>query len=216
MNEVIVYVEGRSDQLAMENLLSGLIAEKRLKGIAIKFFEAPRGDKKKRVCFIIPERAVNIVLNKPNTIVIAMPDFYPPCKGINHDTPALMMADIHALFVTAVSKKTDNPPADISDRFKVFCFKHDLESLVLAAHESFNTHLAPCSPPSWDSWTKPVENQNHDTPPKMIVSKLFSECKKRYTETIDTPAILGKADYKTLAERCPQQFSRFVDYLESL
>ena len=53
-NEVIVYVEGKSDILAMEALLSPLLAEIRQKGIGIKFFEAPGGDRKKAVLTKVP------------------------------------------------------------------------------------------------------------------------------------------------------------------
>ena len=45
VGEVIVYVEGRSDRLAMEVLLKPLLQQKIQKGVAIRFFEAPKGDR---------------------------------------------------------------------------------------------------------------------------------------------------------------------------
>jgi phenylpyruvate tautomerase PptA (4-oxalocrotonate tautomerase family) len=71
---VDVYVEGPSDKAAMEALLRNLIAEKSGQGIAIRFFEAPSGDKKESVVKRVPERAVSILRNVPNSVVIAMPD----------------------------------------------------------------------------------------------------------------------------------------------
>jgi hypothetical protein len=37
-----------------------------------------------------------------------------------------------------------------------------------------------------------------------------------YKGTIDAPLILGNSNYTTIAQRCPQCFKPFVEYLESL
>ena len=72
VQEVIVYVEGPSDKSAMEALLAPLLKEKREKGVAINFFEAPKGDKKKSVLIKVPQRALSIIRHKPHPIVIAI------------------------------------------------------------------------------------------------------------------------------------------------
>ena len=58
--------------------------------------------------------------------------------------------------------------------------------------------------------TKPVENQDHDQPPKRIIENLFKECGKKYKDTIDAPNILENSDYKKLSDICSQNFKPFI------
>lgn len=92
-------------------------------------------------------------------------------------------------------------------RFRVFCLIHDLEVLLLAAEESL---MKVCNL-SKVAWKKPVEEQDHHQPPKRIVEALI----RRYDATVDGPRILAGVDYRTIAERCPNGFGRFVGFLES-
>ncbi len=212
--KVIVYVEGPSDKLAMSNLLESLIEQKRLAGIEISFVEAPSGDKKKSVLIQVPKRALNILRNDPNAIVVALPDLYPKNKGFPHSTAEELIDGIHTVFSKEIDGKRIKNKKDLSSRFHAFCFKHDLEALLLASPEAIADYL------KIDNlnvnWTIPVENQNNDSPPKRIVESIFSTCHKRYRETVDAPLILSKVKYKELETLCPQQFKPFVDFLESL
>jgi hypothetical protein len=54
--KVIVYVEGRSDVLAMRALLRGLIEAKKKEGILIDFFETDEGDRKKSLLVKAPKK----------------------------------------------------------------------------------------------------------------------------------------------------------------
>jgi hypothetical protein len=101
----------------------------------------------------------------------------------------------------------------VAERFRVFGFKYDFEVLLLAAKDALLAHLGRSSSPV--SWTEPVEEQNHDKPPKRVVEELFAACGERYRETVDAPRILEDVDYEALAERCPEGFGALVVFLAS-
>jgi hypothetical protein len=102
----------------------------------------------------------------------------------------------------------------LKQRFKVFCFKHDLEVLILACEEQLKARLGV------DEleviWTKPVEDQNDIRYPKRVVGELFERYKSRYEPAVDAPLILGAADLERVIEACPQCFAPFVEFLVRL
>lgn len=209
---VIVYVEGPSDKLAMQTLLQPLIDRKLGEGISIEFFPAPSGDAKESVLTKVPKRAVNILSNQPDSIVIAMPDLYPKNKAFPHACFAEMESGIAANFNRALREKHIDDQR-VRDRFRVFCFKHDLEALLLALPEELARQLGASIN---STWAQPVEDQNHGRPPKRIVEELYRSHGRRYKDTVDAPLVLNAARYQTVAERCSQCFKPFVDYLESV
>jgi hypothetical protein len=89
-----------------------------------------------------------------------------------------------------------------------------MEALILAAKDELGALLGVDE--FQREWTIPVEDQNHDEPPKLVVNELFSEVGRKYRETKHAPEILGAATYADIAERCPQCFKPFVDFLENL
>ncbi len=208
---IIVYVEGRSDKDGLEGLLKPLIDQKLQNGVSIKFFETMPGDRKESVLLKIPRRAVDILRSEPDAIVVAMPDLYPYNKPFPHQTVEDLRAGIIKQFEHWRSHANADPR--LVERFQVFCLKHDLEALVLAAHEALAARLNLESVKQ--DWTIPVEDQNHDHPPKRIVETLFADHDEKYVDTIDAPFILRLADYRIIAERCPQQFKPFVEFLDS-
>ena len=102
----------------------------------------------------------------------------------------------------------------LQDRFKVFCFKYDLEALILAAKSALENVLGGSSVET--NWQIPVEDQNHDLPPKMVVETIFRNQGKCYKGTVHASLILGQANYQELAEKCFQCFKPFVAFLEAL
>jgi hypothetical protein len=214
-----IYVECPSDKLAMEALLTPLIELKLQQGIRIDFFPVKGkdndkgGDAKKDLLTKTPIKAANIICNKPNTIVIVIPDLYPKNKGFKHETITELENGVICNFEKALQQKgiDDNR---IKERFKIFCFKHDLEALILAAETELSSILNVDALPR--TWIIPVEDQNHDVPPKRIVEEIFRTDGKSYDGKIDTPLILGLANYQEIAERCPQAFKPFVEFLENL
>jgi len=210
---VIVYVEGPSDKRGMETLLRPLIEGKQQQGVDIQFHEAPKGDKKVSVLTKVPVRAADIILHVPSSLVVALPDLHPRDKGFLHETVEELRAGILQNFRNELRRKSANYP-DLEARFHVFCFKYDLEALLLAAHDALARLLGvPCLQPAW---RVPVEDQNHECPPRVIVERLFLAHGRRYRNTVHAPRILGSVNYRDLAERCPQCFGPFVKFLTDL
>jgi hypothetical protein len=141
-----------------------------------------------------------------------MPDLYPPNKAFPHRTLDELREGVRANF-RAEMERLGVHDERMTERFRVFCFKHDFEVLLLAAEDRLLAHLGRPSSPV--SWTEPVEEQNHDKPPKRVVEEVFRACGERYRETADAPLILEGAGYPTLAERCPEGFGALVHFLES-
>lgn len=214
MISVKVYVEGPSDRAAMTELLRPLIERKAKLGVNIQFFEAPSGDKKESIMRKVPQRAVLILANDPNTIVVAMPDLYPLNKAIPHETPDQLYEAIQTEFKNALKQRNLEGDNRYLGRFKTFCFKYDLEALVLAAEDALALRLNTQNIKV--TWHKPVEDQNNNNPPKHVVKELFEAHKTYYSETADAPLILGLADYQQISEACSQCFKPFVEFLESL
>lgn len=79
-----------------------------------------------------------------------------------------MLAGIRENFTEALKVKGHGDDR-LKNRFKVFCFKHDLEALVLASGDALKALLGVKSLDVY--WHEPVEDQNHDKPPKRIVEE---------------------------------------------
>ena len=210
MNKVIVYVEGPSDRLAMEELLTDLLRRLQTAGVAVKFIPA---EGKRKLMLKTPGKAANILGHDPYAVVIALPDLYPPNIALKHTTFDELSRALQQEFEAALARKRLDD-RQLYNRFHVFCFKHDLEALVLAAESQLASRLSVQAVTR--TWTKPVENQDHNTPPKRIVEQVFEAHGNKYRDTVDAPLILGAARYSESAAACPQCFKPFVDYLESL
>ncbi len=214
MTKVYVYVEGPSDKAALQALLAPLLKELRDKGILIIFFDVGSGDRKKSILLKVPDQAVNILRSQPRCIVVAMPDLYPQNRGFPHVSFAELEARLLKDFRAAARRKNIRKVADLEQRFRVFCFKHDMEVLLLAAFEPLKARLG--TPELRRTWSLPVEDVNHNRPPKRVVEELFQSLGQKYQETVDASLILADSNYRDLAEACPQCFRPFVQFLDSL
>ena len=198
----------------METLLQNLIADKKNQGVDITFFEAPKGDKKNSIIKKVPIKAVLTLSNNPDAVVVAMPDLYPYNRVFPHETYQQLEAGIKDIFLNEWKRiKGKKPDVRTAKRFFVFCFKHDLEALLLAAEEALRSQLDVSRIKR--SWKIPVEDQNEHTPPKYVIEKLFKTHNKKYKDTVDAPLILSKVSYQDLCEMCPQCFEPFVTFLEN-
>lgn len=197
----------------MESLLKPLTERKSKEEVAIQFFEAPEGDRKASIIRKVPIRAVNILQN-PYAIVAAMPDLYPLNKEVPHQNVSELTAAIHAEFNQALKRKGLEVDRRYQDRFKVFCFKYELEALVLAAERALAKRLD--LKELHITWRKPVEDQNNDNPPKHVINDLSNQHGKHFVETVDVPVMLAASDYHEIADACPQCFKPFVEFLENL
>jgi hypothetical protein len=212
--KVVVYVEGPSDRAAMLALLAPLLEQKRQEGVNVDFFESPEGDKKMSVLTKVPKRAAAIIHNNSSAVVVAMPDLYPKNKAFPHESVEELKAGILKNFDKALQSRGRKVDTRLRERFKVFCFKHDLEALLLAAKEALGDRLGVKALKV--TWKTPVEDQNHDHPPKYVVEELFMKHGKRYQGTVDAPLILGASKYQDIADQCPQCFKPFVRFLARL
>jgi hypothetical protein len=211
--KVFVYVEGPSDKLAMENLLRSLIETKSHENVHIRFIVAPKGNKKKAILEKVPVKAASILRNDPDALVVAMPDLYPKNTSFQHETVDELREGVTKNFERALKKSKEKDDPRLRKRFRVFCFKHDLEALILAAKDALQKRLG--TKDLKTSWRVPVENQNHDHPPKRVVESLFKQFDKSYQDTIDAPSIMGNSDYRQIAKECPQCFAPFVQFLSN-
>ena len=147
-------------------------------------------------------------------VVIIFPDLYPQNKGFPHQTYPELCLGVVSRFNDELSRLGCADDGRIQSRFQIFCLKYDLEALLLAAEESLTVRFG--SGQLGVSWRKPVEDQNHNHPPKHVVEEIFRQHGQKYRETVDAPLVLRGVSYHQIAERCPQCFKPFVDFLENL
>jgi len=217
--KVNIYVEGPSDKNAMEALLVNLIDQKSEEGVSIEFFPIKGGnndrggDAKKELLLNAPIKAVNILYNNPNSMAIILPDLYPKNKGFPHETFQQLKAGIMENFSQALQRKGIQDER-LEARLKVFCFKYEMEALILAAESGLRRKLGVTDLKV--TWTIPVEDQNHDRPPSEIVEQLFRNSGQKYNKTVDPQLILRKSSYQEIAEKCTQCFKPFVEFIEDI
>ncbi|MBU0733334.1 MAG: DUF4276 family protein [Proteobacteria bacterium] len=209
MREVIVYLEGPSDQIGMRRLLSQPIERGAAKGNMAEFYYMGG---KERLLNNGPRRAVNILRNKPNSWVFLVPDLYPPNKPFPHSSYQEMKSELENRFFSELQRKLCDK--HLRERFRVHCFKYDLEVLLLASESVLMKRLGASELKR--SWTTPVEDQDHHQPPKRIVEALFADAGMKYRDTNDVPWILERSDYFDLQHRCPQNFKPFLEDLLAL
>ncbi len=212
----MVHVEGPSDRDALAALLRPLREQKWQEGVDIQFFPEPSaGNNKRALVTKVPRKAVNTILFRNDTIVVALPDLYPRDVGFPHVTAQELISGIESRFEQALQAKQGTGfDARLKNRFRAFCIQYDLEALVLAAEEQLQVRLGAANLNR--TWRMPVEDQNHNDPPKRVVERLFAQRGRKYVATVDAPLILGGADYTELAKRCPQSFKPFVDFLSGI
>ena len=206
MKEIFVYVEGPSDQLGMRELFSDIIDQAKGKGDAIDFFPT---NGKEPLLNNGPKRAINILRNRPNSYVFLLPDLYPPNKPFSHINFSELKTELSKRFDE--ERKRKGCDHRLTDRFFIHCFKYDLEALLLASERATLSRLKKTN--FSQSWTKPVENQNHNHPPKRVVEALFHDAGMKYKDTVDVPWILKRSSHIELSHKCPQHFKLFVDDL---
>ena len=161
MREAFVYLEGPSDRLGMEKLLSNVIDLAAEKGNSVKFIPL---NGKEPLLNKGPVRAVNILRNRPESWVFLVPDLYPPNKPFSHETFDELKTELEKRFLTEIRRK--NIDARIFRRFRVHCFQYDFEVLLLASDKQLFQRIG--TKPKAAKWIVPVEKQDHGKPPKRV------------------------------------------------
>lgn len=213
--KVFVYVEGRSDSLGLETILSRLLDEARTIGVRVRFLPL-RG--KERVLRKAPSRAVVGLTTDPSSWHIALPDLYPMKQYDNTDFSHGSCGELRDLLTRQFREAAADKglPSDAAERFRVHCLKYDLEVLLLAARKQLAERLG-TEDRLRSAWRLPVEDQNDDKPPKKVVNGLFRKYKKRaYSQILDAKPILEKADLNEVARACRQNFKPFVEDLRRI
>lgn len=208
---VIVYVEGPSDQKALQALLKPLIDTARVR---VSFL--PQNGKA-TILADVPRKAAKHLRQHAEDWVFAVPDLYPMAsydKGPHkHRSFAEMVRLLHTRFQDQANDLRLAEGA--RKRFRVHCLKHDLEALILAAPEALRQRLK-TTDALHGGWRRPVEEQNDDKPPKRIVEQLFKKYTKRdYVDTSDAVWILERASLEAVIAACPQHFAPFVNELRA-
>jgi hypothetical protein len=199
-------VEGPSDRDAMKRLLEPVIDRAFNTGSKVDFIPMHG---KEPLLKKGPLKALNILRNKPGSWVFLLPDLYPPNKPFKHTTYQDIKSRLVEMFMTELRRKECDDR--LKDRFLVHCFKYDLEALLLASEKILLERLNVSR--FSRKWTRPVENQDHEHPPKRIVEGLFRDCGKKYKDTVDAPWILERTDYNELKDLCGQNFKPFLEDL---
>lgn len=213
--KVLVYVEGRSDQLALNALLRSLLAEGQRRRVGIQFL--PLGGKA-QILNTSAIKAAGHLAENPEDWVFVLPDLYP--MAIYDDTPNEhgSFADLERLlmarFATAARRHRVTPAAQ--PHFRVHCLKHDLEVLLLASPDELRQRLG--TDHALGNWRSPIEDQNDRQPPKRVIEALFKKYRHKpdYVETIDAPWILERASLNVILDRCPQRIAPFVNELRQI
>lgn len=220
--KIWVYVEGRSDKLALEALWNRWMTELRSKGWGIQLI--PLRDKTQYFKQTGPRVAEKLAGDR-NDLVVGLPDLYP--NKVYSDTAYSHrnLAEIRKLqeelvMAQLVEKFHIKNAADYMNRFYASALKHDLEMLLLASESQLTRRLNRSKRKNTiGGWIKPPENQNQNKPPKKIIVDLFRRyTNKSYRETKDAPAILREAELREVVldehgqSKCPA-FQEVVEWI---
>jgi Domain of unknown function (DUF4276) len=213
--KVIVYVEGSSDQKALQALLKPIIDVGRSNGIGISFLPL---NGKAKILDDVPRKAAEQLCQHAKDWVFAVPDLYPMASYDNGPNKHRTFAELCQLLGARFRARADKLqlPDAVRRQFRVHCLKHDLEALLLAAPSKLRDRLG-TTDGLQGRWRQPVEDQNDDKPPKRIVEALFENyCRRRYRDTVDAVWILDRASLEAVEAACSQRFAPFVRELRAI
>ena len=202
--KVWIYVEGRSDELALKALWESWRAKLGREGHGIKVIPL---DNKSKFFRKIGHLAAEKLIANTEDIVIGLPDLYPNQPYIGTRFKHANMTELKSVQRVEVSNAlqrvfgvSSSRVEQLLDRFLPSALKHDLEMLLLAAQRELCLFLG--TPDRLGKWRSPVEDQNQQRPPKRIVEELFrtkSKTRRAYRDTKDASAILRNVtDIRTI------------------
>lgn len=215
---VWVYVEGRSDDLALKALWNDWIEELNKNGWGIRIIALKD---KTKYFELIGNRVAEKLITESRDLVVGLPDLYPNISYAETKYQHHGLSDIQSLQERLVSKslerKVSAPKLNSHlDRFYASALKHDLEMLLLAAEKNLLERL---NSGKKGQWIRPPENQNQNRPPVRVIEELFlRDRKKAYRKTIDAPAILKSANLQEVLfdrnghSKCPT-FQETLDWI---
>lgn len=212
---VLVYVEGPADRNALEQLLQPIVSEGQKRRVGISF--SPLAGKSP-VLNDSPRKAADHLAEHPDDWVFALPDLYPMAPYDDGPNAHRSFAELDALLRKRFLARAEKVGlrAAAQDHFRVYCLKHDLEVLLLAAPDALRQRLK-TKDALRGRWRTPIEDQNDRAPPKRVIEALFEKYQRRkYVDTTDAPWILARASLDAVVKACPQQFAPFVAELRKI
>lgn len=201
--KVWLFVEGESDRLALSALWHPWLDRLKLEGHGIKFLPL---ESKAKFFRKIGHRVAEKLKASDDDIAVGLPDLYPNAEFAGspycHDD-INELRDVQTRLVTLAlhqvfGMRKREAEECTRQRFHPSALSHDLEMLLLAARDQLRNHLR--TRDQLGGWRHPVESQNQTQPPRRIIEDLFrTKCKRKYSETTDAMAILGKvSDLRTI------------------
>ncbi len=217
--KVWVFVEGKSDKVALSALFRNWMQDLKTRGWGIEFVSLRSKSEYLRK---IGPRAAEKLLYDEHDHVVGLPDLYPnrnyESTGYGHSN----LQELKNLQMRLVERSLRNKvgPGDTDrklSRFYASALKHDLEMLLLAVPSRLQLQLKMRNRPR--GWRFPPEDQNQNKPPKRIVEELFRvNLKRSYLETKDCHAILRNVDLSEVLfnesgnVQCPE-FRAMLDWI---
>ena len=210
-----IYVDGPSDVMGLNTLWSDWRQRLKLKGWGIQVIDLQ--SKSKFFAHIGP-RAAEKLRADPKDLVVGLPDLYPVDIFRTTDFAHSNLLELQNVQRLLVENNLRENEANMLERFFPSAFKHDFEVLLLSAKHRLRDHLQTSD--ELGKWRQPVEEQNHDHPPKYIVNELYRKYHKRkYRETTDAVAVLRRVEkseeifYSDSRQlQCPA-FKEMVDWI---
>jgi len=193
--KVFVYVEGDSDRLGLDALLSGYKSRLRAAGVGMPFIVLGNKDAFFRK---FAARAAGNLAEGSRDSVVALPDLYPnaPYTGTPnaHCDLTELASRLDALVRGSLTRDFGVRSSALDDamsRFHASALKHDLEMLLLAAWPRLGETVRDGLNPN--RWCHPVENQDQGHPPKRIIEEIFlARTGRAYRDTMHAPAVLRR------------------------
>lgn len=136
MKDIYIYVEGPSDKEGMTELLADVIEHAARKGHRIRFYSLGG---KRNLLIQGPVRAINILINKPDSYVFLAPDLYPENTPFPHQTFTELRKELMNRFSDQIRRKSCDER--LMNLFFVHCFKYDFEVLLLASEKALLDRL---------------------------------------------------------------------------
>ena len=223
---VWLFVEGESDRLGLEALLRGCGWEQRLRSAGWGVTPIALSNKSN---FLkkFGDRAAEKLVASPDDLVVGLPDLHPVAPYQDGDwrhSDAATLKEVQRHGVVRALRDTHHVGGQSADaatrRLFPSVFRHDFEMLLLAAIDELRSHLRTSE--SLGKWRTPVEDQNFNRPPKVIVQELFrskSPHRREYRETSDAAAVLRRVtDLRRVVWNqqgvcmCPE-FAKVLDWL---
>ncbi len=191
---VWIFVEGRSDELALSSLFQNWRGTLRNSGHGIRVIPL---QSKSQYFKNFGSRAAEKLENNASDLVVGLPDLYPNTDYLStewkHDDldelkdvqKRLVDRALDSIYAWSKSKRENA----LTSRFFPSAFKHDCEMLLLAAEDQLRAHLK--TKDRLGRWMHPVEEQNQNRPPKRIVEDLFHRYLGReYRDTVHAKGVL--------------------------